>query len=480
MLAISKSGIRATTFLVFSLGAMGLLSACTSTTNDVASQPANIKAAWVEVGDQNQAVARVISGYTQCPLLNVDGTTSRMNTRVAPATAAQRPDVSAPADSKASDFPVLVCEANLPATAKSASVAGRTLPLPKANPQKIAIIADTGCRMQKSSNAFQSCSDPAIWPFSTTAQTVAAMKPDLVIHIGDYHYRENACPDGVTGCAGSPWGYGWDVWNADLFTPAAPLMAAAPWVVVRGNHESCNRGGQGWFRFMDTQPFNVERSCDDSSNDGFADYSYPYAVMLGSDTQFIIFDSSKAGAAALPNTSPQFGIYQQQFQRVATLAAKPNVMSIFANHHPILGYAPISGSAPAPGNQALQSVMNNLNSTAYYPPGVQIAMHGHVHDFQAINFSTGQPATIVSGNGGDNLDVNLPDPFPANTPPAPGATVSSISHTSAFGFMTMERPAVGTGWVYKAYTTVGKLLATCTVSGNQLVCDKTGFIDPNS
>ncbi len=52
-------------------------------------------------------------------------------------------------------------------------------------------------------------------------------------------------------CAGSPWGYGWDAWNADFFTPAAPLLAAAPWAAVRGNHESCARAGQGWWRFLD-------------------------------------------------------------------------------------------------------------------------------------------------------------------------------------------------------------------------------------
>ncbi|MDW4746763.1 metallophosphoesterase, partial [Escherichia coli] len=82
------------------------------------------------------------------------------------------------------------------------------------------------------------------------------------LHVGDYHYRENACPPDVAGCQGSPWGYGWDTWQADLFQPAAPLMAAAPWVLVRGNHEECARAGQGWFRFLDPRPYSAARSCD--------------------------------------------------------------------------------------------------------------------------------------------------------------------------------------------------------------------------
>ncbi|HZR34286.1 MAG TPA: metallophosphoesterase [Nevskia sp.] len=460
-----------------------LAPACSDNNNpapDAASQDANLRAAWVEIGDQNQAIARVITTYAGCPLIVVDGSSSRMSQRVGPATVPQRTTASAAADSKPSDFPVTVCEARLPSTAQKVTVASRTLPLPKASPQRIAIIADTGCRMKKSSNSFQSCSDPAQWPFARTAQAVAAMQPDLVLHIGDYQYRENACPDGTAGCAGSPWGYGWDTWDADLFTPAAPLLAAAPWVVVRGNHEECARAGQGWFRFLDTEAYDVERSCDDPVNDSFANYSYPYAVALGSDTQVIVFDSAKTGAAALKTTDAQFVTYQQQFMKVAALAAKSGVTTIFANHHPILGYAPVTGADPAPGNQALQSVMNSLNSTAYYPPGVQLAMHGHVHDFQALNFSTGQPATIVAGNGGDALDVNLPDPFPASDNVAAGATLESISHTSTYGFMIMERGAAAGSWTFKAYTVDGKLLTSCGFAAARLSCDKSGFIDPNS
>ena len=46
------------------------------------------------------------------------------------------------------------------------------------------------------------------------------MQPDLVIHVGDYHYRESPCADGNEGCAGSPWGYGFDAWQADFLASA--------------------------------------------------------------------------------------------------------------------------------------------------------------------------------------------------------------------------------------------------------------------
>ena len=56
-------------------------------------------------------------------------------------------------------------------------------------------------------------------------------------------------------------GDNWAVWQNDFFDPAAPLLAAAPWVLVRGNHELCRRGGHGWFRFLDRLP--MERTCRD-------------------------------------------------------------------------------------------------------------------------------------------------------------------------------------------------------------------------
>jgi hypothetical protein len=468
-----------------------LLSACTTDIDtpppDAASDAAQVQAAWVEIGDGNQALARVITTYRPgdasapvCPQLTRDGQVSRMSLRVSAGTVPLRTTASDPADSKPSAFPVAVCEAVLPAGAQQVSVAGRTLPLPKAQPQRIAIIADTGCRMKKADNAFQACNDSGVWPFATIAASVANLAPDLVMHIGDYHYRENACPSDIAGCKDSPWGYGWDTWQADLFKPAAPLLAKAPWVVVRGNHEECARAGQGWFRFLDPRPYSTARSCDDPANDAGANYSEPYAVQLGGGSQVIVFDTAKVGRAALKTTDAQFQIYQKQFQTVAKLAGQAGMSTtIFTNHHPILAFAPIAGSTPAPGNLALQSVMSSLNAQAYYPPGVQVALHGHVHDFQAINFSSGHPATIVSGNGGDNLDVALPDPFPANLTPAPGAVIERLSHNNSFGFLMMERRAApASGWTFKAYTAAGKLLATCNQSGTTLACDKTGFVAP--
>jgi Calcineurin-like phosphoesterase len=435
--------------------------------------------AWVELGAGGQAIARLVTPDATCPEISIDGVTQPMSVRIAAGNEPLRTTASTPALSKPSLFPVTTCETSLPAGAHTVVAAGRTLPLPKAVPNRIVVIGDTGCRM-KVGNPFQACADPTQWPFQEIANNAAAMNPDLVLHVGDYHYRENACPDGIAGCAGSPWGYGWDVWEQDLFIPAAKLMAAAPWIVVRGNHESCARGGQGWYRFLDPQGYAEGRSCNDPANDNAANYAAPYPVPVGSDSQVIVFDSSNVAANALDPTKAsdllQFSTYQSELQTVATLAANPSIFSIFTNHHPLLAYTSVAGMNPAGGSPALLSVMSATYGPSYFPPNIKLVLEGHNHIFEAIDFATPHPIEILSGNGGDNLDINLPDPFPLSVQPAPGATADAVSDMSSFGFLVLDRAPAG--WTATEYKHDGTLMATCsiTASTDKIACDHLGFL----
>lgn len=431
---------------------------------------------FVELGSGGAVIARVITPDASCPSITVDGVAKPMNLRVAAGTVAARTSTASPV--KPSAFPVNTCELTLPSDAKRVSIYGGELPLPKANPQKIVIVGDTGCRL-KTGNPWQACSDTTQWPFQKVADAAAAMHPDLVLHVGDYHYRENECPANVTGCQGSPWSFGFDAWEADLFRPAASLFHAAPWIMVRGNHEECLRAGQGFHRFLDPQPYSAAKSCDLPANDNTANYNEPYAVPVGPDAQVIVFDTARSTAVALDPSKPAdqfaFNTYQAQMQQVASLASNPSVFNIFANHHPLLAYAPVAGGTPLGGQASLLSVMSSLNGTAYYPPNINMAVHGHVHDFQAINFATGQAPSFVAGVGGDNLDASLPDPFPFSVGPAAGVTPDMIAHDNAFGFLMMER--VANAWQVKAYKVDGTLLTTCSLLGNNKVsCDKTGYL----
>ena len=208
------------------------------------------------------------------------------------------------------------------------------------------------------------------------------------------------------------------------------LLAAAPWIVVRGNHESCNRAGQGWWRFLDPRPLAPRQDCNAAADDAIGDYSEPYAVPLGTgrdaDTQFIVFDSSLVGVAPLPANDPMHVQLPRAVRaRVrARRAAAEHVLHEPSPDSRVRAEPGASRTRRIPGNGALQSVLAALQPTVLFPPNVQGAAVGHVHLFEVVSFSTPQPAQFVSGNGGDWIDTPLPQPLPAGVVPAPGTVMS--------------------------------------------------------
>ena len=178
------------------------------------SAEAKILAQWVQLGADGSSSVRAIADDA-CPSVSFDGIAVPMIVRSEPAQKL--------AGVKPAQFPVFGCEVAVPAGSVAAVLDGKPLPIARSNPQRIVIFGDSGCRLFNGATA-QACNDPNSWPFPKIARAAAFSRPDLVIHVGDYEYRETICPVGNMGCAGSPWGYGWDTWNADFFQPAAPLL----------------------------------------------------------------------------------------------------------------------------------------------------------------------------------------------------------------------------------------------------------------
>ncbi len=427
---------------------------------------------YVLMGPEGAPVVRVITAAAQCPALDVDGASVPMRVRLPAQTVPVRTTRSDLPPPKPSEFPVTTCEATLPVTAQRASVAGHPLPMPKAQPRRIVVIGDTGCRLIPTFNLFQSCDDPAVWPFERVANAAAAAAPDLVIHVGDYHYRDGPCNLSHPGCYGSPWGYGFDAWQADFFEPARKLLAAAPWIVVRGNHESCNRAGQGWWRFLDPRPLDPRQDCNLAANDDIGNYSAAYAVPLGrdADAQFLVFDSSWVGLTPLAPSDLMYRNYKAQFDEAFKLGARTRG-AFFLAHHPVLGFAsnPSSPQAPYPGNRGLQSVLMALYPTVLFPANVEAVLSGHNHLIEVVGFATPQPPQFITGNGGTARDEPFPVPFPSGLEPSPGAVVSDFVSSTGFGYMTMERDATG-GWSMRAWDYDGKIITSCTLAARKAVC----------
>ena len=321
-------------------------------------------------------------------------------------------------------------------------------------------------------NAYQPCNDPAKFPFARIAASAARARPDLIVHVGDYHYRENPCPDGNAGCAGSPWGYGWDAWAADFFDPARPLLAVAPLAPARGNHESCTRAGQGWWRFLDGRPRAPSHDCDDPANDRAGDWSAPYAVPLGRGAQVVLLDLSAAGGKPLPAGDWRSAAFETTWQQLAALAAGAR-STIGVDHYPILGFAAAEKAGEKTltlGNRAIQSVFGTHGSRQL-PPGVEVMLSGHYHLWEQVNFAGDVPSQFVTGFSGTLEDiVPLPAALPAGAEPAPGAVATDFaSWVDGFGYMVLDRTGPA-AWRATVHGVDGRTVDRCTIRGHVSHC----------
>jgi hypothetical protein len=372
---------------------------------------ASLLSAWLQYGADGQPHARAVAS-TSCPTLTVDGRTLPMRTR-------------AGANTRFTD---IVCDTPIPATAKHVRVGERNIPAPVEKLNTIVVLGDTGCRIKGLET--QSCNDPEGWPFPTIARSIAKVHPDLIVHVGDYLYRESACPPFNHGCAGSPSGDITQAWDADWFVPAAPLFASAPLILARGNHEVCDRAGMGWFHYLNPTP---SSTCEEMAP--------PYAVQLNG-LRLVLFDTAAGG-----DQSTNQGLIEREriyFSQAHALISGP---TWFITHRP-------------PYFNVNERTAMGANLT-----GFSAVLAGHIHLFSAWNLA-GLPPLVINGEGGDNLDADI-------VPVLPWAlgnlhTVGASFTEPHFGFGVYTRTA--NGWRISLRTTDGTESAHCVLEKNRVQC----------
>ncbi len=292
----------------------------------------------------------------------------------------------------------------------------------------------------------QACNDPAQWPFAQVSQAAAKLHPDLVLDVGDYLYRETPCPEGNAGCAGSPYGDNWKAWAADFFDPAAPLLQAAPWVFVRGNHEDCARGAPGFLRLLG--PLAFDASC--------ADHLAPYSIPLDG-LNLVVMDNASA-----PDTSVDPGVVPTYAAEFAALEQAPAPTWIVM-HRPI--WAAIRGplGIPVGGNQTLIAALAGKP----LPKPVTLVLAGHIHAFEALNYKEGSPPTVLSGHGGDLLD-DPPSDLKGTIFQRGKMAVKDGLSVPGFGFLLMTR--AGAGWDIDLFDAQGAFERKCAFAEGRVDC----------
>ena len=389
--------------------------------------------AWVQY-IQGGAQIRAVSASPTCPVVTIDGRPHRLTTRAGPVPG----------------FAQTLCQLDLPAGARTATLEGRPMPLPPKSPRRIVIFGDTGCRLKGSD--FQACNDPRAWPFAAVARMAAAQHPDLVIHVGDYYYRESPCPAADAGCAGTPSGDAWVSWKADFFDPAAPLLAAAPWVFVRGNHEACRRGGEGWFRLLDAAQRPV--ACPGASA--------AFTVDLG-DLNLYVIDSSRAADSEAPAGDVAAMAVQLDALR-ADLAQKPGWI---LTHRPIWGLAPVARIGPMGPFEIALNRTEQVAVAGRDLSAVRMVVSGHIHHFDSLSFGPARPAQLVVGTGGDVGDWADTPQVRQTTPSIDGATARRLSF-ERFGYFLLDRD--GADWVGAFRDLDNRLVANCRLHSRALTC----------
>ena len=387
-------------------------------------------AQWVQLAPGGGSEVRIVTSATACPTVTVDGAALATTERAPPN----------------ANFPERLCTAPIPANAKTASLNGTDLPLFHTAPQRVMVFGDTGCRIKGA--YVQDCSSPKEWPFPLIAVQAAKLKPDLVIHVGDYLYRESPCPAGNTKCAGSPYGDNWDAWAADFFTPAAPLLASSPWVFVRGNHEDCDRNGAGWLRLLGPLPVNPVAGC--------VGHIPLYTVPLG-DVNLAVMDNADA-----PDATVDTDLRTEYEADFATLAKLNDPPLWLAMHRPIWGAVTLMGMGVG-GNRTMIAALTGPHALDH----VALMLAGHIHTFEALNYRGNEPPQIVAGFGGGNLDDAPADLSGLNLS---GTTVHDGLSVAGFGFLMMVREKAG--WQIDVYKVNGTIEERCTFADRRLDCAK--------
>ncbi|MFH8805137.1 metallophosphoesterase family protein [Streptomyces sp. NPDC017936] len=379
-----------------------------------------------------------------------------------------------------SQFPTTVCELGVPlgafdavlvqSTVQAAVVhpANRQLPLPHwtgtTRPRTIGVIGDTGCRVT-TAGPNQDCADHQTgWPFPRIANSAAMRHPDLVIHVGDYLYRDD--PGQATDTAANPGcttpadRFSWACVVADFFRPAESLLAVAPVALTRGNHEDCRTppatGGAGaaWFRYL----------ADDLRADGSCDqYTDPVEIRAGA-LHLLSVDSSFADPADSGSLAQQ-AIYTQQFEAVNRAAGQhPGTDHFLFTHKPLW----MVRSAGPPPRWVTPVLDRAVAGTTLGRPAnnIRTVLSGHVHLYQMIDFNTTRPPQVTVGfSGGDPLDQGPNDADvigkPVGTPTQP--VNHSVTQGRVFGYAILNRNN-GT-WDLTSHDPTGTVRGqTCTLS----------------
>jgi hypothetical protein len=250
------------------------------------------------------------------------------------------------------------------------------------------------------------------------------------------------------GCAGSPSGDNWATWAADFFTPAAPMLAASPILIVRGNHEECARSGKGWLRLLGPLAYDANVPC--------TDHVAPYAVPVGGGLSFVVMDDAHASDTDSPDDLVR--MYRADLTAIGKLAPSPAWLLM---HRPIWGVVQFPFGIVLGGNRTLMAAQDENG----IPANIALMLAGHIHTFEAMNYEKGAPPQIIAGEGGDLADKAPMDLTGQSIGTVKVATGLSLS---GYGFLLLTRDP--DRWTIDVLDADGRRERSCAFTGHKVDC----------
>ncbi len=321
---------------------------------------------------------------------------------------------------------------------------------------KIVILGDSGCRLKEMliKNEYQDCNDSQAWPFPSVIAQVVKEQPDLIIHLGDYHYREKCTQEKICEKMKGSIGYGWMPWDKDFFEPAKPAFEKIPWIFVRGNHEDCARAFLGYGKLLATPAF---ENCPA--------YEEPDYIQLG---ELLIVNLDSSGVSeGLETSQDSIGLWTKRFEAIAqkihSFVVDKKVKSVWlVSHKPFYGLVKM-GPIAAPVNMNLKKYLESTELKSK----VQLVMAGHIHVSEVIKPLRG-PLQFILGNGGTQLDTF--SEFLQSRDPKSLGLQSIQTGSPGFGYAVFEKLEKGSDWNVSFKNEKGAMTSQCLLNPEKQTC----------
>jgi hypothetical protein len=222
------------------------------------------------------------------------------------------------------------------------------------------------------------------------------------------------------------------------------VHAAAPLVLIRGNHETCSRAGDGWFRYLDARP--APAACKDSTE--------PWVV--GFDAmQLAMMDVASLESR---NGDPLTELFAAQIESLAGGLTEP---SWIVAHRTFWGYGADddTGELTTPTKE-LQDAVRKVG----LPGAVELLVGAHIHLAEVLDFGGERPPQLVVANGGTQLVPRVEPPRQID-----GVDIRSqeVIYQYCFVGMTAQRDG---GWTISFRDVDGREIERCGLRGKRVRC----------